>query len=58
MKIVAIICNIVLSAFTCFILASEGPPKEPVYIVFSVLMVLIPILSAVVIFRSGAGDKT
>ena len=56
MKIVALICNIVLFAFTCFVLLTDGVSREAAYIVFTVLVVLIPILNVVVLFRSGAGD--
>jgi len=54
MKIIAVICNIVLIGFTCLVTLTDGAPKEAGYIVFSVLLVLIPILNVVVISRSGA----
>jgi hypothetical protein len=53
MKIVAVICNVVLFVFTCFVLVTDGISKEAAYIVFTLLLLLVPILSFVVIFRSG-----
>jgi len=55
MKIVAIICNIVLFGFTCMVTLTDGPPKGAGYIVFSLLLFLIPILNVFVISQSGAG---
>ena len=54
MKTLAIICNIVLLGFTCFVLATDGLPKEATYIVFTIWMFLTLILSAAVISRGGA----
>ena len=56
MKIVALICNIVLFGFTCLVLVTDGPPKEAGYIIVTLLSVLTPILSLVVLFRIGASD--
>ena len=56
MRIVAGICNVALFLFVCVVLVTDGPSKETVYIVFSWLAVLIPILSAAVIFGSRASD--
>jgi hypothetical protein len=36
MKILAIICNIFLVAFTGLILVSDDPPQEASYIVFTI----------------------
>ena len=52
MKIAAIICNIVLFVFTCFVLMTDGVSSEAAYIVFTLLLLLVPILSLVVISRS------
>ena len=51
MKILAIICNAVLFGFTCLVLVTDGPPQGTGYIVFSMLKLLVPFLSAVVLFR-------
>lgn len=56
MKIAAVICNIVLFLFTCFVLVTDGPPKGASYIVFTLWSQLTRILSAVVISRIGASD--
>jgi hypothetical protein len=55
MKIVAIICNIILFGFICFVLATEGPPRGTAYIVFTLWSILTLILSLVLISRTGAG---
>jgi hypothetical protein len=56
MRIVAIVCNIVLLGFICWALVEQYPhPEEDGLIAFTVLMVVTPILSLVVLFRSGAG---
>jgi formate hydrogenlyase subunit 3/multisubunit Na+/H+ antiporter MnhD subunit len=55
-RIVAIICNIVLLGFTCWAFVDQYPhPEEDGLVAFTVLMVLTPILSLVVLFRGGAG---
>jgi hypothetical protein len=55
MKFVALICNIVLFAFTCFVLLVEGPPVTSIYVVFTLWALSTLMLSAVVMARSGAG---
>ena len=52
MKIVTIICNIMLLGITCLLLLFEGISKEPVYIIFTFLLLLVPILNIVLIFGS------
>ena len=56
MTIVAVVCNVVLFLFTCFVLWTEGSSKGGGYIVLTVLLLLIPILSSAVILRGGARD--
>ncbi len=51
MRITAIICNVVLFAFTCLVIVTDGPARETVYVVFSFLLLVVPILSAVVLWR-------
>jgi hypothetical protein len=55
--IVAVICNVVLFLFTCFVLWTEGPSRGGGYIVLTVLLLLIPILSSAVILRTGPGPR-
>lgn len=50
MKIAAIICNIVLFGFAGLLIIVE-PPKGAAYVVFSFLLLLVPIISAVVLSR-------
>jgi len=56
MRSVAVICNIVLFAFICLVLAVDGLPTEASYIVFTVWALMTLILSPAVISRRGAGD--
>lgn len=56
MNIVAAICNVLLFGFTCVVLLSEGTSKETGYIVLTLLLLLMPILSLVVIVPSGASN--
>jgi hypothetical protein len=51
MKILAIICNIILFGFTCLVIVTDGPAQGAGYVVFSFLLLLVPIISAVVLFR-------
>jgi hypothetical protein len=45
MRLLVLICNAVSLAFTLLVLATDGPPTKPVYIVFGLLLILIPILT-------------
>jgi len=54
MKIAMFICNVVLFAFTCFVLLTDGVSKEAGYIAFTLLLLLVPILNLLVISRGGA----
>jgi hypothetical protein len=56
MKIVAAICNVIWFGFTCLVLVTDGLPKEAGYIFISLLHLLTPLLTLVVLFRSGASD--
>jgi len=56
MKIVTLICNIVLFVFTCLVLLTDGFSREAAYIVFTLVLLLVPVFNAVVIFRSGARE--
>lgn len=56
MKILTIICNIVLFVFTCFVLVTDGTPKETSYIIFTLLVLLILILNVIVLSRNGTRD--
>ncbi len=59
MKNLAVLCNLVLVVFTALVVATDGAPTAPAYIAFTLLLVLIPILSVVVMLRAGsAGGST
>jgi len=56
MKISAIICNIMLFLFTCFVLVTDGPPTETIYIVITLWTFLTLILNTVVISGIRVGN--
>jgi hypothetical protein len=56
MRIAAIICNLVLFVFACFVLVTDGSPQGAKYIVFALWSQLTRILTPVVISRIGAGN--
>ena len=61
MKIVAVACNVVLFAVTCFIVLTEGIPREAPYLILTLLPLSVPILSLVVLLRGGVtreGQRT
>ncbi len=51
MKGVAVICNIVLFAFTCLVMVVDGPATRAVYVVFTAWLLATLILNAIVISR-------
>jgi multidrug transporter EmrE-like cation transporter len=53
MKTLAITCNIILFAFTCLVLETDGLPEKVSYMVFTVWMLLTLVLTPIVIFRSS-----
>jgi len=57
MRIVAIASNIVLVAFTCFVLLTEGVSREAPYLVLTLLLLLVPILSSVVLLRTQVAGE-
>ena len=56
MNFLAAIFNIVLFGFTCLVLMAEGISKEVVYILFTILMLLVPVLNLLLIIR-GANHR-
>ncbi len=56
MKIAAITLNVVLFLFVCLVILTDGPPREPAYIACTLLSLLIPVLSAIVIWRFGSNS--
>ncbi len=53
MKIAAVICNVILFGFTCFVLVTDGPPQGAAYVVLTLLVLLVPIFSTVVLLCSS-----
>ncbi len=53
MRSVAILFNLALSVFTLLVLITDGLPREAHFIAFSVLLLVVPVLTAVVIQRFG-----
>ena len=51
MKILSITSNLLLFLFTCFVLLTDGITKEAGYMIFTLLLLLVPILNAVLLFR-------
>ena len=47
----AIVCNVVLFAITGVVLLTEGMPEASHFVVLTVLMLLVPLLTAVVLVR-------
>ena len=57
MRVVAVVSNIVLFAFTCFVLLTDGVSREVPYLILTVLLLFVPIVSSVVLLRRRAkGD--
>ena len=56
MTIVAVVCNVVLFLFTCFVLWTDGPAKGGGNVILALLLLLVPILSSAVVLRGGARD--
>jgi hypothetical protein len=52
-KILSVICNVILFGFTALVTVTDGPPRETAYIVFTLLLFLVPTLKVVVISRIG-----
>lgn len=51
MRIAAIVCNVLVFAITGAIVLTEGMPRELRYLVLTLLMLLIPLFSAIVLIR-------
>jgi hypothetical protein len=51
MKVAAIISNVILFGFTCLVIVTDGPAHETGYIIFSFLLLLVPVVNVLVFFR-------
>jgi len=59
MKMFTILCNVGLALFTCLVLATDGTPTEPAYIIFMLLLILIPVANGLVVagWRSAGSGR-
>ena len=55
MNIVAAVLNVVWFLFTCMVLVTDGFPTEALYVFFTLLHLVTPPLTVVVLFRARAG---
>lgn len=51
MKITAMVCNFILFGFTCLVLLTDGPPQGAAYWVLTLLALLVPLFSILVLLR-------
>lgn len=49
----AVVCNVVLVAFTCFVMATDGVSREVPYVVFTLLLLAVPAFSAGLLMQRG-----
>jgi len=58
MKTVIVLLNVVFLAFTCLVIFTDGFAAKPVYIVFSLLLIAVPIFTVISLNESaGAGTR-
>ena len=57
MRTAAIVCNVVLLAITGVIISTEGVPGDPLYLVLTLLVLLVPLFTAVVLVRGRIAPK-
>lgn len=55
MKILTIVLNLALFLFTGFVLMTDGTSEESLYILFSFLLVIIPLLNVYLLLKTGIG---
>ena len=53
MRTAAVVCNVVLVAFTCLVMATDGVSREVPYVVFTFLLLAVPTLTAALLVRRG-----
>jgi hypothetical protein len=56
MKTLAVLCNVVLFTFTGFVLATDGAPTKPAYIILGLVLLMTPIVTVFALERHTAGD--
>ena len=55
MRIAAIICNVILFGFTGLVLATDGPPQGAAYVALTLLALLVPLFTSLLLLRSSGG---
>lgn len=55
--VAAVICNVLVFAVTGIIVLTEGVPKKPHYLVLTLLMLLVPAQSTVVLLRKAGAHR-
>ncbi len=55
MKIVAVVLNVVMFLFTCMVLATDGMSARAIYVAFSLLLLAVPVVNAVVLLGAAGG---
>ncbi len=53
MKTLTVVCNVAFFVFTCMVLATDGVPKEVPYILLTLAVLLVPILTVFALWRSS-----
>jgi hypothetical protein len=56
MKTLAVLCNVVLFIFTCFVLATDGGPTKAVYVIFTLVLLVTPVATVFVLANRTAGE--
>lgn len=54
MKLITVFLNVAMFVFTSFVLLTDGIPKEVGYIIFTILLLFVPIFNLVIILRNRA----
>jgi hypothetical protein len=55
MRTLVAVCNILLFVCVCLVLATEGAPRDGIYVAFTLALILIPLVTAFVLVRDRAG---
>jgi len=56
MKTLAVLCNVVLFTFTCFVIATDGAPTKAVYVILALMLLMTPVVTVFVLARRAEGD--
>jgi len=53
MKTLTVLCNAALFGFTCLVLMTDGAPTQAIYILFALLLLLVPIFTVIAVVASA-----